>query len=191
MPTHSADYYSRVLGDDPEIPAEKEPVVIFTSWILPNLALESIAADMASQWAMLWYGKHNGAPIRQSAEKNYIKGSILAQVFKFLSGSTYNNWRGDLDHHTGYDRRHDPIFRIWQHFFHWRETAGSGADTVRRGDYFRNKIMGNEGDPEILTDERGRQTLYGRWQAGEITEQAATIGQKAFEEFVSYVDNSR
>lgn len=191
VPTDNADYYSRVLGDDPEIPGERENVVILTSWILPNLSLESIAADIASQFASLWYGKYNGAPVRQSAEKNYIKGSVLSQVFAYLSGSTPSRWVGRLDHRVGATRRGEPIFRIYQHYNSWLMTAGQGVETVRTGNYFLNKIIRQEGYPYILTDARGRQTLYGRLQSQDITDQEATIGQKTFAEFVSYVDRVR
>jgi len=164
-------FYARAEGDDPEIPGQ-EAAVIFDEWALRNLSPHFLAANLASMWVRHLYRD----VVPQSAEKTYMEGSILIRVFMELSGSTARNWVGRLDHWLRDN------FQIYRHFYHW--VKGFQYDNVRQGPYFKDKIMGAQGDPSIHTDARGRKTLFQRARAGEISDQAAQAGQEKFDQFV-------
>jgi hypothetical protein len=166
-------YVARTEGDNPQKTWETEPVVVFTRRALTELSPEYLAAKLASMWVRHLYK----AQMPESAEKTYVEGSIFVRAFMYLSGSTAQNWNGDVDYVNGGN------FEAYKHFYHWIQ--GSNYQNVRQGPYFKDKIMRQEGDPAIFSDPAGRRTLFQRAQAGEISGPDAQKAQELFDRFVA------
>jgi hypothetical protein len=164
----------RTQGDDPERPGET-PLVVFHADALTQLSPEFLAAKLASMWTRHFY--KDSIPV--SAEKTYIEGSVMIEVFRALTQSTAQWWNGAKDFFSFGN------FEIYRHFFHWVQGFESRFSNVRQGPYFHDKIMNAEGDPDIATDDRGRRTIYQRVRDGDVSADAGTAAQQKFDGFVS------
>jgi hypothetical protein len=180
------DYTVRTTGDDAEQPSAMGPLVIFKHSALRQLSPEYLAAKLASMWARHLY--RETMPV--SAEKTYVEGSVFVRVFMGLTGSNSGWWNGDKDRIVPVPGHYDQSgtwvtqnFEAFLHQYFWRQ--GSNYQDVRQGPYFKDKIMGAQGQPDIDADARGRRTLFQRAQNGEISQDAAAAAQQRFQGFVS------
>jgi len=179
------DYTVRTTGDDPE-QAASEPLVIFKHSALRQLSPEYLAAKLASMWARHLY--RETMPV--SAEKTYVEGSVMVRVFMGLTQSNSGWWNGDKDRVVSVPGHYDNSgtwvtqnFETFLHQYFWRQ--GFNYQDVRQGPYFKDKIMGAQGQPDIDADARARRTLFQRAQSGEISQDEAAAAQQRFQGFVS------